>query len=94
MNKAVLTLAFLAATPLSAQTVKDYVEIDGANKNYLHGIGIVIGLKGNGDSPKGESAIRLRNFLQHFSSPERMIDTINAKNAAIVIVTADLPPFT
>ncbi len=93
MNKVVLALTILAATPLSAQTVKDYVEIDGANTNYLHGIGVVIGLNGNGDSPKGESAIRLKNLLQHFSSPERIIDTINAKNAAIVMVTADLPPF-
>ncbi len=94
MNKAVLAIVFLAAAPLSAQTVKDYVEIDGANSNYLHGIGVVIGLNGNGDSPKGESAIRLKNLLQHFSSPERMIDTINAKNAAVVMVTAVLPPFT
>ena len=69
MNKAVLAIVFLAAAPLSAQTVKDYVEIDGANSNYLHGIGVVIGLNGNGDSPKGESAIRLKNLLQHFSSP-------------------------
>ncbi|MBI2898727.1 MAG: flagellar basal body P-ring protein FlgI [Planctomycetes bacterium] len=93
MNKAVLALALLGATPVCAQTVKDFVEVDGADTNPLTGVGVVLGLNGNGDSPKGPSATRLSNLLQHFSSSEIAAETLTAKNAALVFVTAELPPF-
>lgn len=93
MNKVVLGIVLLVASPLCAQSVKDYADVEGADSNDLTGIGVVVGLNGNGDSAKGESATRLRNLLQHFSTPEHVEQTLHAKNAALVIVTAELPAF-
>ncbi|GEM_PF-3534398 len=92
-NKAVLAIAFLGATPAWAQSVKDFVDIEGANTNYLTGLGVVVGLNGQGDTPKGPSATRLTSLLKRYSSVDAAVETINAKNAAVVFVTADLPPF-
>ena len=95
MNKAVLVLAALLLAPsgVFAQSVKDFVEIEGARSNKLRGYGIVTGLGGNGDSPKGESARVLRNFLQNLLSRDTVAQNINARNAALVLVTAELRPF-
>lgn len=95
MRTAVLALALFAAPAAYAQTVKDYVQVEGTYTNKLTGIGVVLGLNGNGDSPKGVSAQKLLNLLQHFSQSTGTSPTeiINAKNAALVMVTAELPPF-
>ena len=95
MNKAVLAVAALLLAPSAAfaQYVKDFVEIDGARSNKLRGYGIVTGLGGNGDSPKEESARVLRNFLQNLLPPDTVARSINARNAALVVVTTELPPF-
>lgn len=95
MNKVVLAvLAFLAApVAASAQYVKDFVEVEGARANKLRAYGLVTGLNGNGDSPKGESARLLRNMLQNLVNPEAIVQEINARNAALVLVTAELAPF-
>jgi flagellar P-ring protein precursor FlgI len=82
-----------AAAAARAQSVKDLVEVDGARANVLRGYGIVTGLNGNGDSPKGESARLLRNLLQNLVSPDAAVERIDARNAAAVLVTAELPPF-
>lgn len=93
MRLAVLALALFGAPSIYAQTVKDYVQVEGTHTNKLTGVGIVLGLNGNGDSPKGQSAQKLINLLQHFSQAGSPGDIINAKNAALVMVTAELPPF-
>lgn len=93
MNKAVLAVVFLSATPAFAQHVKDFVDVAGADSNELTGIGVVIGLNGNGDSPTGPSATRLSYLLRRFSSIDSPTETIKSKNAALVFVTAVLPPF-
>lgn len=95
MKRAVLAAlaAALAPSAAFAQYVKDFVEIDGARANKLRGYGIVTGLNGNGDSPKEESARVLRNMLQNLLPPETIIQNINARNAALVLVTAELQPF-
>jgi flagellar P-ring protein precursor FlgI len=81
------------AASASAQSVKDFVEVDGARANVLRGYGLVTGLNGAGDSPKGESARLLKNLLQNLVSPDAVVDRIDARNAALVLVTAELPPF-
>jgi flagellar P-ring protein precursor FlgI len=73
--------------------VKDFVEVEGARPNVLRGYGLVTGLNGNGDTPKGESARLLRNLLQNLVAPDATVDRIEARNAALVLVTAELPPF-
>jgi flagellar P-ring protein precursor FlgI len=87
------TIFAAALLAVSTQAVKDFVEVDGARSNPLRGYGIVTGLNGRGDSPQGESARLLRAMLQNLSAPEVTIEKIEARNAALVLVTAELPPF-
>jgi flagellar P-ring protein precursor FlgI len=95
MVKTILALAALAAVPSAAlgQYVKDFVEVEGARANKLRGYGIVTGLAGNGDSPKGESARLLANLLQTLIPQEAAVQQINARNTALVLVTAELAAF-
>lgn len=88
-----LILATVALLTVPSQAVKDFVEVDGARSNPLRGYGIVTGLNGRGDSPQGESARLLRAMLQNLAAPEVTIERIEARNAALVLVTAELPPF-
>jgi flagellar P-ring protein precursor FlgI len=71
--------------------LKDLVTIDGMRDNQLHGIGIVVGLGGAGDS--NEATLRLaRQVLA--SKKVRVADNdFKTRAIALVAVTADLPPF-
>ena len=89
----VVILALAAPALALAQSVKDFVEVEGARANKLRGYGLVTGLAGNGDSPKGESARVLHNMLQNMIPAESAVQEINARNAAIVMVTAEIAPF-
>ncbi len=95
MKKILLALAAVAATSglAHAQVVKDFVDVEGARANKIRGYGIVTGLSGNGDSPRGESARVLRDMLQTLVAPDVAVQEINARNAALVIVSAELAPF-
>lgn len=95
MMRAMLVAAIAAgiASAVSAQEVRNHVEVEGARSNMLRGYGIVTGLNGRGDSPKGESARVLRNHLQNLLPPDATARNIEARNAALVLVTAELPPF-
>ncbi|MCM2322876.1 MAG: flagellar basal body P-ring protein FlgI [Oligoflexia bacterium] len=91
-----LALALLAGAlvPSGAQAarLKDIAAIKGVRENILIGYGIVVGLKGTGDSSAdvtGQSLGRLFNKL----GLEVQGNTVKSKNAAAVIVTAKLPPF-
>jgi len=86
-----LLLAF--ATPAHAERVRDLGQYQGVRSNQLTGYGVVVGLAGTGDdnleyltqAMKGASA-RMGLQLPPGVAP-------GLKNAAAVIVTADLPPF-
>jgi len=78
---------------LNAQTVrlKDIAKFRGARDNQLFGVGLVVGLNGTGDStvvPSTLVANMLKNFGMNFTASE-----LKSKNSAIVMVTADIPPF-
>lgn len=90
---ATILAAALALGAVPVQAVKDFVEVEGARSNPLRGYGIVTGLNGRGDSPQGESARLLRAMLQNLAAPEVTIEKIEARNAALVLVSAELPPF-
>jgi flagellar P-ring protein precursor FlgI len=95
MKHAALAAAVLvlAAASARAQSVKDFVEVEGARANKIRGYGIVTGLGGNGDSPRGESARVLRAMLQNLIPADVAAVEINARNAALVMVAAELAPF-
>ena len=85
---------FLVAVALSAHAarVKDVANVRGVRENQLVGYGVVVGLKGTGDS-KAEFTNK---------SVYRMLDKLGmkledkevaSKNVAAVLITATLPPF-
>jgi len=88
-------VALLAITVLArAQTrIKDVATIGGARDNQLIGYGIVAGLDGQGDSDKQFTQQTIANIARKFGLIIPATDITN-KNVAIVMVTANIPPFT
>lgn len=84
----------LAVSAEASVRIKDIAAVQGVRDNQIVGYGLVIGLKGTGDS--------LRNSPFTEQSLQSMLDTmgINVRNSSLrtrnvagVIVTAELPPF-
>lgn len=84
--------ALLVATTVQADRLKDMTSISGVRANPLVGYGVVVGLSGSGD---GNSGLTLQSMQSMLSRMGLTVDVgdINAKNAAAVMVTAELPPF-
>jgi flagellar P-ring protein precursor FlgI len=81
----------LPGEPAEAARIKDLAEIGGVRENQLSGVGVVVGLAGTGDSSPFLSQV-LSNLLKK-SGVNVGADQAHGKNAAVVIVTATLPPF-
>ncbi|MGC0118627.1 flagellar basal body P-ring protein FlgI [Pseudoalteromonas piscicida] len=87
-----LTFSTQASTQ-GAVRIKDLARIDGVRENALVGYGIVVGLAGSGDSSRSLATLQsVKNTLESFGLIIST-DDIKSKNAAAVIVTADLPAF-
>ncbi len=92
-----LAIALLlgAGLPASAASrIKDIADFEGVRDNMLVGYGLVVGLKGTGDSLRNavftkESLIGMLARLG-VNTRDRALDP---KNVAAVMVTATLPPF-
>ena len=73
--------------------IKDIARIQEIRENQLSGFGLVTGLSGRGDS---DSSVLLKkvisNMLSGFGVTIRQND-VKSKNSAVVMVTADIPPF-
>ena len=87
----------LAAAPLPAfafSRVKDLVEVEGIRDNMLVGYGLVGGLNGSGDSLKNAPFTQqsLQTILERMGVNTHGT-TMQTKNVAAVMVTANLPPF-
>jgi len=88
-------MALCLLHPASAMVrIKDIASLQGVRDNQLVGYGLVIGLKGSGDS--------LRNSPFTEQSLQSMLDSLGVnvrgarlrtRNVAAVVVTAELPPF-
>jgi flagellar P-ring protein precursor FlgI len=76
---------------LYSQTVKDISNIIGIRDNQLIGYGLVVGLAGTGDKAKFTMQ-SLQNLLRN-SYIKIPSGSINSKNIAAVMVTAQLPAF-
>lgn len=91
-------LVFSFAPPAQASTrLKDMVNFEGVRDNILVGYGLVVGLKGTGDtltnSPFTERS--LIGMLERLGINESGdFATIKTADIAAVMVTATLPPFT
>jgi len=71
--------------------IKDVARLEGVRANQLHGIGLVVGLSGTGDSGLPAKQF-VANMLERYHVTVSTGD-LAAKNVAAVVVTADTPPF-
>jgi flagellar P-ring protein precursor FlgI len=89
--------ASLVAAPvptLAFSRVKDLVEVEGIRDNMLVGYGLVVGLSGSGDSLKNAPFTQqsIQTMLERLGVNTRG-STMQTKNVAAVMVTANLPAF-
>ena len=97
----ILIAIFLSTTvwaPLSeAARIKDLVNVEGVRSNKLIGFGLVIGLANTGDQATNVffSIQTMVNMLQKLgvTVPQDRVNQLQFKNAATVMVTAELPAF-
>lgn len=87
-----LLFYLLASVNLFAQTIGNVSSIVGVRDNQLMGYGLVVGLKGTGDSSSKFTYQTLSNLLKNVNVKLDLKD-VKSKNVAAVIVTATLPPF-
>ncbi len=93
-NNAV-ALAIILFLPGVAQAarLKDIASVKGVRENILIGYGIVVGLRGTGDSSADVTGQSLSRLFGKLGLDVQGNAAIKSKNAAAVIVTAKLPPF-
>ena len=87
-----LACAFMV-NPAFAERVKDLGAFQGIRTNQLVGYGIVVGLPGTGDDNLEYTVQSVKGMTQRMglSLPPGINPSL--KNAAAVMITADLPPF-
>ncbi|MGE4157666.1 MAG: flagellar basal body P-ring protein FlgI [Planctomycetota bacterium] len=82
----------LAPLALKAETrIGDITKVGGIDENFLQGYGLVVGLNGKGD--KGPAIRHVAQMILKKLGNEFNEKDLEAKNMAIVHVTAKLPPF-
>ena len=85
--------AAIACTPVHADRIKDIATFGGVRANALTGYGIVVGLTGTGDDNLDYTVQSMRSAAQRFGVTLPPGIAPGLKNAAAVIVTAELPAF-
>lgn len=94
-------LLLLSMTPpahAAMVRIKDIAHVEFERGNQLIGYGLVVGLNGTGDdSTKRETAKAIQNYLSLLSRQGRGLNIsspkVETKNSALVVVTAELPPY-
>ena len=86
-------LAFLSVSNALADRLKDLTSISGVRNNPLVGYGIVVGLAGSGDGNSGLLLQSMQAMVSQFGLVTNA-SGLSGKNAAAVMVTAELPAFT
>ena len=82
-----------AATPAMADRVKDLGGFQGIRSNQLTGYGIVVGLAGTGDDNLEYATQGMNGVASRFGLTLPPGVNPALKNAAAVMITADLPAF-
>jgi flagellar P-ring protein FlgI len=88
-----LLLAIAAAPLASAERIKDLGHFQGLRANQLTGYGIVVGLAGTGDDNLEYTTQGMHGVASRFGLTLPAGVNPALKNAAAVIITAELPPF-
>jgi len=90
-----IVLTLLLGTPTGfaiGVRVRDLAMVAGARDNQLAGYGLVAGLAGDGDKNPVYTLQTIANMLQRYGITVPAA-TLVSKNVAVVMVTADIPPF-
>ena len=87
----ILSAIALAASPASADRIKDLGTFQGLRTNQLTGYGIVVGLAGTGDDSLEYATVAMKGVTTRFGLTLPPGINPATKNAAAVMVTADLP---
>ncbi|MBL8652185.1 MAG: flagellar basal body P-ring protein FlgI [Sphingopyxis sp.] len=87
----IASLAF--AGPAEAQRIKDMGQFQGLRANQLTGYGLVVGLAGTGDDSLSYSTLGMKGAMSRFGLTLPPGVNPALKNAAAVMITAELPPF-
>jgi flagellar P-ring protein precursor FlgI len=88
-----LAANFIALDIAQADRLKDLTSIAGVRSNQLVGYGLVVGLAGTGDGNAALTQQSLQAMISQFGVVTSAAN-MNGKNAAAVMITAELPPFT
>lgn len=87
-----LVVLFCVSSNALAVRIGDVTRMDGERTNVLTGIGLVFGLKSTGDGGSFQPAVRpLAEMLANFSNAATVAELADAKNVAIVSLTARVP---
>lgn len=86
-------LGALVSSPASAQRIKDLGHFQGIRTNQLTGYGIVVGLPGTGDDNLEYTVQAVKAATSRFGLQLPPGVNPGLKNAAVVMITAELPPF-
>ncbi|KRE90902.1 flagellar biosynthesis protein FlgI [Frateuria sp. Soil773] len=88
-------LLAVLAMPARADKIRDLASVAGVRSNQLIGYGLVVGLDGSGDQTTQApfTTQSLENMLQQFGITVPANARPQLKNAAAVMITAELPPF-
>ncbi len=87
-----LFAALMVSDAARAERIKEIASIAGVRSNQLVGYGIVVGLDGTGENMPFTTQSMV-NMLSRMGVSLPPGQTMQFKNAAAVMVTADLPPF-
>ncbi|SEL59304.1 flagellar P-ring protein precursor FlgI [Sphingomonas palmae] len=93
--RAGIALAALSAfaAPAQADRIKDLGGFQGIRSNQLTGYGIVVGLPGTGDDNLEYTVQSVKAVASRFGLQLPPNVNPGLKNAAVVMITAELPPF-
>ena len=95
MASLLLVVLATLSLPAHAERIGDLTQVAGVRSNQLIGYGLVVGLEGSGDqtSQAPFTTQSLENMLQQFGVTVPANVRPQLRNAAAVVVTAELPPF-
>ena len=88
-----VSAAFLVTQPAQAERIKDIGTFAGLRTNQLVGYGVVVGLAGTGDDSLEYATIGLKGVTNRFGLSLPPGVNPASKNAAAVLVTAEMPAF-
>lgn len=88
----VFTFLFALTSMAEAARLKDIASIRGVRENQLIGYGLVVGLKGTGDSASEFTSKSFARLIEKMGVQLENKD-LASKNVAAVIITATLPAF-